>query len=278
MTKNPQPRADLHLHTIYSDSTLTPQDVINAAKAKDLACVAVTDHDTIDGYVPTLQAAEGCGIEVLAAAEFSSQLKKKTVHILGYLLDPNHVGLQNYLVDLKQRRIARMEEMIARLRKNGMEGITLEEVRAKAGIASVGRPHLAEVMVEKGLVKDRQTVFEKYLSDGSAAHVTGVFDEPYHVIELIRQAGGVPVLAHPMLPLVDERIPSFVEAGLGGLEVFYPNASDKISLYYEKIARKHGLIITGGSDAHGENRGWTHIGKVTVGMDVVEELKAKSTK
>lgn len=278
MTNNPQLRADLHLHTIYSDSTLTPQDVIEAAKAKGLACVAVTDHDTLDGYLPTLQAAEGSGIEVLPAAEFSSQLNKKTVHILGYLMDPGHAELKRYLADLKIRRETRMEEMIERLKTIGLDGITISDVAEKIGKASFGRPHLAQVLVEKGFAKNRQAAFEKYLSDTSPGYVSGIFDEPQRVIEIIRKSGGVAVLAHPMLTLVDERIPSFVEAGLGGLEASYPNISDKICLYYEKIARKHGLIITGGSDAHGDNRGWTHIGKITVGMDVVEALRAKSTR
>ncbi len=165
--------------------------------------------------------------------------------------------------------------MISRLQRVGVKGITMEDVCAKSGIASIGRPHLAAVIVEKGFARNSQAVFEKYLSDSSPGYVPGVFEEPYPVIELIKRSGGVAVLAHPMLTLVDERIPSFVEAGMGGIEALYPNVSDKISGFYQKLGRKHGLIITGGSDAHGANRPWTHIGKVTVGMDVVEELRSK---
>lgn len=276
MTTPIQPQADLHLHTIYSDSTFTPEQVIEGAKAKNLAGVAVTDHDTIEGYLPTLKAAEGTGIEVFPAVEFSSQLKKKTIHLLGYFVNPDDEGLKNYLEALKGKRFERMEEMIRRLTKIGLDGLTIADVAEKIGRASFGRPHLAQVLVEKGLAKNRQVAFEKYLSDESPGYVPGIFDEPHRVIELIRQSGGVAVLAHPMLTLVDERIPSFVEAGLGGIEAFYPNISDKISLFYQKIGRKHGLVITGGSDAHGSNRAWTHIGKVTVGMDVVGALRAKS--
>lgn len=275
MTNPLQPQADLHIHTIYSDSTFTPEQVIEAAKIKNLACVAVADHDNIDGYFPTLKAAEGTGIEVLPAVEFSSQLKKKTVHILGYGMDPHHAEMKTYLEGVKVKRASRMEEMISRLEKVGVKGITMEDVLKKSGAGSIGRPHLAEVIVERGYAKNSQAVFEKYLADTSPAHVPGVFDEPYPVIELITRAGGVAVLAHPMLTLVDERIPSFVEAGLGGIEAFYPNASDKISGFYQKLGRKHNLVITGGSDAHGANRPWTYIGKVTVGMDAVEELKQR---
>lgn len=276
MTHPTLPQADLHLHTIYSDSTLTPDEVIAAAKAKNLACLAVTDHDTLEGYLPTVKAAEGSGVSVIPAVEFSSQWKKKTVHILGYMLNDRDPDLLLYLEQMKVKRVGRIEEMIRRLEKLGVKGITLEDVSAKSGMASIGRPHLAQVIVEKGFAKNREAVFQKYLSDGSYAYVPGVFDEPYAVIERIRRAGGVAVLAHPMLTLVDERIPSFVEAGLGGIEALYPNISDKVSLFYQKLARKHGLIITGGSDAHGTNRAWSYIGKVSVGMDVVDALKERS--
>ncbi len=156
------------------------------------------------------------------------------------------------------------------------DNITFEEVSRLAQSKSVGRPHLAAVLKEKGWVNTIQAAFNKYLADGAPAHVPKFRQTPAQAIDLVHRAGGVAVLAHPMLTNVDELIPGFVEAGLDGLEAQYPNKSETVIQFYEELAKKYGLIVTGGSDAHGDAKKHTFVGKKTISYDLVEKLKARA--
>ena len=265
--------ADLHIHTHYSDSTASPQDVIKEAHACGLSCIAIADHDTIDGIAPTRDAAKEYPIEVITAVELSTEVNGKDVHVLGYCFNEKDDTLIQQLTLMQNFRVERMKKMIEKLSGLGIKNIELDEVCSLTKSASVGRPHLAAVLVQKGVVTDRKTAFNKYLAEGAAAYVPKLKQTTQEGIRLIRQAGGVAVLAHPALTQMDQFIPSFVESGLQGLEVYYANTPQPIVNFYAGLAKKHNLLMTGGSDAHGKAKRNTFIGKMKIPYELVEKLK-----
>ncbi len=265
--------ADLHIHTYYSDSTSSPEEVITLAREKELSCIAITDHDTIDGVLPTIAAAKEHDIEVIPGIELSSEINGKDVHILGYLFDIENDYFRSQIDIMQDARVERMKRMIEKLSDLGIKGITLEEVCALTKSKSVGRPHLAKILLDKGKVGSMKSAFDKYLAEGAAAYVPKYHQSPYQIIDLIKKAGGISVLAHPMLTQVDELIPAFVEHGLNGLEVFYPNCSENTVHFYSEIAKKHNLLLTGGSDAHGAAKKNTYIGRMRIPYELVERMK-----
>jgi len=269
--------ADLHIHTNFSDSTLTPEEVIKDASREGLSCISIVDHDTVDGFEPTRKAGEASGIEVLSGVELSCEVNGKDVHIIGYLIDCNNEKLREQFVCMQDTRVGRMKRMIEKLRELGIENIDLQEVRDLAMSQSVGRPHLAMIMKKTGAVSSIKEAFDKYISDEGPAYVKKFKQTPQEGIELIRQAGGVAILAHPMVTNVDELIPSFVEAGLDGLEAHYPNNSKKIVNFYANLAKKHDILVTGGSDSHGKSKTNTYIGKIKLPYEHVERMKERAS-
>ncbi|MBF0533006.1 MAG: PHP domain-containing protein [Candidatus Omnitrophica bacterium] len=266
--------ADLHLHTNYSDSTLTPSQVVFQAKQFQIGCIAITDHDTVDGMEEAVAAGQAHGVEIIPGIELSCEAGNREIHILGFFFDYQHPDFHQHLLRMQDSRVARMGRMLEKL--NGIKAggdISLEEVCARGGTTAVGRMHLAMIMKEKGLVKNVQTAFDRYLAEGGPAYVAKYRQTPAQAIALIKKFGGVAVLAHPMLTRVDEMIPAMVRDGLGGLEVYYPNVSSTIIEYYEGIGRKHNLLLTGGSDAHGAGKDNTAIGKIRLPYRFVEAMK-----
>ncbi|MDO8580056.1 MAG: PHP domain-containing protein [Candidatus Omnitrophota bacterium] len=265
--------ADLHIHTFYSDSTSSPQEVIQQAIDQGLSCIAIADHDTVDGIAPTIEAAKEFGIEVIPAIELSAELNGKDIHILAYLFDYQNEELNRQLEIMQNARIQRMEQMIDKLKQLGFGNISLEEVCGLVHSKAVGRPHLALVLKQKGYVTSLQEAFDRFLADGAAAYVPKFKQTPQEAIELIKKYGGVTVLAHPMVTGVDELIAQFAKWGLGGLEAFYPNTPAKLSEFYCNLASKHQMVVTGGSDAHGAAKKHTFVGRVKIPYDLVEKLK-----
>lgn len=265
--------ADLHIHTNFSDSTQSPEEVVDQAHEQGLGCIAITDHDTMDGIEPAVEAAKKYALEIIPGIELSSEADGKDIHILGYFIDYKNENFARKIRNMQNARVERMREMIGKLKGLGIDNITLDEVCERAESNSVGRPHLAAVMLEKGCVTSIKKAFDQYLADDAPAYVSKYKQSPYEAIDLIRSAGGIAVLAHPMLTGVDEMIPGLVEAGLHGLEVYYPNRSDDVIRFYEGLAEKYQLIATGGSDAHGDVKKHTFIGKIKIPYSVVEQLK-----
>ena len=270
---NNPPFADLHIHTYYSDSSSSPQEVVDDALKANLNCISITDHDTIDGIVPVQEIAQARGLEVVPGIELSSEIHGKDIHILGYFIDIQNVALVERINMIQESRIDRMKKMIAKLKTMGIDNIELEEVCALTKSRSVGRPHLAAVLKQKGWISNIQQAFERYIGEDGPAYFTKYDQSPYEAIKLINDAGGLAVMAHPMLTQKDELIKSFVEAGLGGLEVYYPNCSDAVIEFYSNLAKKYNLLATGGSDAHGAIKAYTHVGKVKIPYELVEKMK-----
>ncbi len=265
--------ADLHIHTYYSDSTSSPQEVVDGALKEKLSCVAITDHDTIDGFLPTTLIAQAHGIEVIAGVELSSEWEGRDIDILGYCFDCQQSPLVEQLDVFLDARVERMKQMIVQLKTAGINNIEYEEVSALTKSRAVGRVHLATLLVAKGWTSSMKEAFEKYLGPGRVGYVPKFQQTPFEAIDLIKKSGGVAVMAHPMLTQKDELIPQFVKAGMQGIEVYYPNCNPLVTQCYERIAKKHGLIATGGSDAHGKVKAYTHVGKMVVSYSVVEQLK-----
>ena len=270
--------ADLHIHTHFSDSTSSPQEVIDDAKAQNLDCIAITDHDTIDGLSPTREAAKAYNIEVISGVELSSDVNGRDVHILGYLFDDEDQEFVAKLNEMQLIRVSRMQEMIEKLKTLGINNIELQEVCDLAKSKSVGRPHLAAVLKEKGWVVDIRAAFDKYLAEGAAAYVPKFKLAAKEGIELIHKAGGVAVMAHPMITNMDEIIPGLAKAGLDGIEVHYPYVSETTLEFYKNLAQKHNLLITGGSDAHGKAKKTTFVGKIKIPYELVEKMKSYKSK
>jgi len=270
--------ADLHIHTYFSDSTSSPQEVIADASGANLSCIAITDHDTLDGVEPTRIAAKNCGIEVIAGIELSTEMHDKDIHMLGYFIDLHGGEFKEMISQMRIARIERIKEMIQKLKNLGLGNIDFEESFGSLSASSLGRPHLAAVLLQRGDVSSLSEAFEKYLGEGCPAYVKKFKISPYDAIALIRRAGGVAVMAHPMITAKDELIPGFVEAGLEGIEAYYPYYSQASIRFYEGIAKKHHLVTTGGSDAHGKAKTNTFIGKVRIPYDHVEQLKERISK
>lgn len=245
--------ADLHCHTTASDGLLPPEELVALAARIGLKGIAITDHDTIDGWQEAEEAGRVYNVQILKGMELNTNSQGKEVHILGYELDASSPSLQAKLEYLKEARDLRMQEILRRL---GREGIQLaeEEVRAFAQGGSIGRPHIAQALLEKGYIQSIQEGFERYIGAGAPAYVPSYKLSPEEGIEVIRSAGGIPVLAHPGMQRLKDKIPAWVELGLQGIEVYHSKHRPEDEALYRAIAKEYKLIMTGGSDFHGEAR------------------------
>ncbi|MBF0387460.1 MAG: PHP domain-containing protein [Candidatus Omnitrophica bacterium] len=268
-------RADLHIHTYYSDSSMSPQNVVREAKKARLACISITDHDTVDAMPEAFAEGRKLDIEIIAGVELSSEHGKKDVHVLGYGFELKKSPLALKLNEMQDARMARMKKMVARLNSLGFPEIRFEDVASRTRSNAVGRLHLAQLLVEKKVVTSIEMAFEKYLGEGETAYFAKFKQTPAEAIRLIKSSGGAAVLAHPMLTGRDEIIPELVKAGLDGLEAYYPNCSMEVANFYVRLAAKNRLIITGGSDAHGAGKKNTYIGKGYLPYEYVAELKKR---
>ena len=247
-------RLDLHLHTTFSDGSQTPTDVLALAGKAQVTALAITDHDTVAGLPEAIAAGHSLGIEVIPGIELSSRWGQTELHILGYFLDWNDQELQRRLTRFQDARHVRNPRIIEKLNALGIH-LTYDDVKALAGNASIGRPHIARVLIEKGYVTSAKEAFERYLADGAAAHVPRELPEPAEAIAVIRAARGIPVLAHPSWLDRSEGIYKICErlkaVGLAGLEVHYSTHRPEQTMAYLDVARRLGLLVTGGSDFHG---------------------------
>lgn len=245
--------ADLHCHTTASDGLLSPKELVSLASRIGLKGIAITDHDTIEGWQEAEEAGGIYKVQILKGIELNTNSQGKEVHILGYELDGSSPSLLAKLKYLKEARDLRMQEILRRL---GEEGIQLakEEVRTFAKGGSIGRPHIAQALLEKGYIQSIQEGFERYIGAGAPAYVPSYKLTPKEGIEVIRSARGIPVLAHPGMQRLEEKIPAWVKLGLQGIEVSHSKHRPEDEALYRTIAGKYKLIMTGGSDFHGEAR------------------------
>jgi len=269
--------ADLHLHTLFSDGTYSPDELISESKRCALSAIAVVDHDTIDGLNPTIEAAKKENIEVIPGIELTSEYEGLEIHILGYLIDYQRKELVEKLDVLKKNRIERVYKIIDKLKDIGI-ALRPESVFAMAGGGTVGRLHIARALVKEGKVESIFEAFRKYIGDRSPAFCLGFKLSPQEAVKIIRDAGGIPILAHPYSLNNDGLIPKFIDYGLMGLEVYYPEHSQSMINYYSSLAQKYNLLVTGGSDCHGNAKPQAKIGSMKIPYELVERLKEVRSK
>ncbi len=269
--------ADLHLHTVFSDGTYTPEELSRAASKAGLSVISVVDHDTVLGLGVAKEACLREGIELVPGIELTAEFEGLEIHILGYFIDYENPLLLERLGFLKKNRIERIHRITDKLKTLG-KNLEPQDVFALAEKGTVGRLHVAQAMMKKGLVKSTWEAFQLYIGDKCPAYVLGFRFSPQETIELIRKVGGIPVLAHPYSLGKDDLITKFVDCGLMGLEVYYTEHSAAMTKKYLEIARKYNLLITGGSDCHGLAKPEVKIGSIKIPYSLVESLKAASTK
>jgi predicted metal-dependent phosphoesterase TrpH len=252
---------DLHIHSTASDGSLTPADIIDHAQKLNLAAIAITDHDSVDGSKEALQIGIPPSLHFLTGVEISAAHPpffpgSGSFHILGYAIHLDNRELNQALSKLQDARKNRNPEILKRLNKLGFR-ISLEEVNQEVGEGQMGRPHIAYAMLKKGFVASINEAFDKYLGNAGPAYVDKDRIECEQAINIIRAAGGVPVLAHPALLNIDNDqnldalLQNLVKIGLAGIEVYYPGHSPRQIRQYTELAEKYGLLMTGGTDFHG---------------------------
>jgi 3',5'-nucleoside bisphosphate phosphatase len=267
---------DLHIHTTFSDGSSSVKEVMEIAASRGLKAVSITDHDCVDAYPLASQIGAELGIEVIPGVELSSEKSGTDIHILGYYIDIENTSFNAKLQEMKDARYVRAEKIVANLNKQGID-LRFETVLSIAGPGAIGRPHIAAAMLKEELVYSFREAFEKFNGYGMPAYVEKLKMHPKEVFDLIKNAGGIPVLAHPGVTKVDERIPEFVQDGLLGIEAYHtehPGASER---HYLRIAKKHKLAFTGGSDFHNSNHNKSEIGIPHVPYLAVKSLMEKKT-
>lgn len=271
---------DLHTHSTASDGSMTPIEIVRYAKERGLAAVALTDHDTVDGINQALEESERVGIEVIPGVEISLDYNTE-MHMLGYFFNGSYKKIEPLLEWFRRSREERNPKMIEKLKQMGFD-ISIDEVVAEAKGRVVARPHIASIMVKKGYVKNVAEAFENYISNGKPAYVKKDSLTPEEGIKAIRDAGGIPVLAHPIylgldLRKLDKLLSRLVSEGLMGIETYYVDNSREDTGNHLNLAIKYNIVATGGSDFHGSFKPDIEIGKgrgnLKVPYEVLERLK-----
>ena len=269
---------DLHLHSYYSDGTMSPEELVSYAATLGLAGVSITDHDTIDGQEEALDAGRRCNVEVLTGAEFSIEEDAQSIHILGYLFDHRERRLAESVRALAEARVRRARLIVQKLAENGAP-ISFDDVLREAGKGSVGRPHIAKVLYRHGLVSNVNEAFVRYIGSGMPCYVPNEVLERSEVINLIDGAGGVAVWAHPGWRIRQEDLlERLIASGVRGLEAWHPNHTERVSAEIAAIARARGLVCTGGSDFHFAELMQADIGEITAPYESAVALREAARK
>jgi len=245
---------DLHSHTTASDGARSPRELVRLAAKHGVRVLAVTDHDSTSGLPEAIDEAAHHGIEIVPGLEINCDVPGAEIHVLGYCVDWRAEWFEAFLAGQRAERTARVHRIVERLTELGVP-LTAEEVFAICKEGSPGRPHVAQAMIKRGYVKSVREAFDRYLRADGPANVPRRRLTPIEAVAVIRRAHGVPVLAHPGLADRDALIPELVQAGLAGIETYYPEHSAGQIEAYRALCRTHDLVATGGSDYHGPHTG-----------------------
>ncbi len=265
-------RLELHAHTHFSDGVLSPEALVALALERGLRALAVTDHDSVEGVAPALAAATG-QLEVVPGIEVSSTLEGHDLHVLGYFVDAGSVPLSQRLALFREERRERARAILERLESLGVP-VSADEVFDAAGPGVVGRPHIAQALLRAGHVASIDAAFQKYLGTRGSAFVPRPAFASAEAVRIIREAGGVAVLAHPGL-LERRLVEQLAEAGLAGIEVWHPQHGASAQRRWREIAEDLGLVASGGSDFHGPHRG-AGLGEMPVPERTIDDLRARA--
>jgi len=263
---------DLHVHTYYSDGLLSPAEVVREAKKTGLSAIGIADHDTVGGIAEAIEAGKKEGVEIVKCVEFSSQYAGRDIHILGYFIDENHPRMAEYLTLFRNERYHRAEKIVNNLDSMGVH-ISIDEVAAKARGNIIGRPHIAEILMEKGYVETFQESFHRFIGYGCKAYEEKFRIVPEKAIALINESQGLSFLAHPGPIISDQIILHLIKSGLDGVEIVHPKLNDRRMARLQKIVKNHGLLVSGGSDCHGGRNGSMTMGRFKVPYSILEQMK-----
>jgi 3',5'-nucleoside bisphosphate phosphatase len=269
---------DLHVHTVRSDGTFTPAEAVRLAAARGLSVVAVTDHDTTEGVAEAGGTGRAAGVEVVPGVEFSAMYQGASIHVLGYWMNVGDGEFQAELQRLREDRFRRGERMVEKLQALGY-GISFERVKQIAGGQNIIRPHVAQAMVEAGIVPTEEDAFTgEFIADGGRADVPKHALDPLDALALIRRAGGVCVLAHPGMwgnqrSVPQDLIEAMAQSGMAGLEADHPDHPPEQRVHYRELARRLGVVATGSSDCHGTRYDPVRLGTVTTPADQFARLR-----
>lgn len=265
--------ADLHIHTTASDGRFSCEEVLERAQASHLQAIAITDHDSVENVERAIALTSESDLEIISGMELSAVDYGQDIHILGYLMDIHDVHLQEMLDAFREARYTRAQKMVLNLNAIGVD-LKFETVLKQAGSAPIGRPHIAGAMVEEELVYTFDEAFAKYLNFESPTYVHKMEITVRRAVDIIHDAGGVAILAHPgTLDNPDEIIAKLIPQGIDGIEVYHPEHNHERIKHYLELTRQYGVLVTGGSDSHGSQSKRNAIGGSTVSYASVRELK-----
>lgn len=271
-THNP-PKVDLHIHSDRSDGSFTCQEIIDYACKMGLKAISITDHDDISGLEFSEQYCHQREIEFITGVEISARARPYDLHLLGYFFDYRNKQLNDYIDFFQNERLKRARKIVELLKNHGIK-LAFDLVIKKAGHGSIGRPHIADAILEEGYVYTYQEAFNKYIGDGGPCCVPKYKISPAEAIALINNAGGICVIAHPGSDVNDEMLMNLIKVGLDGIETIHPRHTQQQVDHYREIIQKHQLLETGGSDCHGDRKSHVMIGQFNVPYSIVEKMKA----
>lgn len=264
---------DLHAHTVFSDGLFTPEELVAEAGRLRLTAVAVTDHDAVGGIDPAIAAGRQLQLEVVPGIEMSCNTDGVDVHLLAYYVDHKQTPVLDFFEVVRQKRAERAEKMVRKLNELGV-AISIEQVRALSQGAAIGRPHVAQALVEAGAVRTVDEAFQRYIGYDGPAYFPKMQLAPREAVDFIHRYGGVAVVAHPGTYHHDGAVYSVISAGADGIEVWHPDHAQRSVDHYREIATKNGLLMTGGSDCHGgRKQGKIFLGSVTVPYSCLQAVK-----
>ncbi len=245
-------KVDLHSHTNYSDGYYSPEELVHKAKDAGISILSITDHDSVNAIEKATKVGEKLGVQIIPGVEISSDLRGAEVHILGYFIDTENKELEHYLTFFREERVRRAARIVEKLNNLGFE-ITLDDVLEKAKNSAVGRPHIAQAMLEKKIVNTYFEAFNKYIKNGGPAYERKVHLSPQSAFKIISDAGGLSFIAHPA-HMPESMIKELIDAGADGIEVIHPSHSRELVRFYRGIVNEYFLLESGGSDFHGGKR------------------------
>ncbi|MCH8566641.1 MAG: PHP domain-containing protein [Balneolales bacterium] len=265
-------KADLHIHTTASDGRASPEEIVERAYAEGLSAISITDHDTYAAYKKARIRAADLGLYILPGMEITCDYNGRECHLLAYGFDTSSAEMIKLVQAQKLRRKKRAIKMISNLNKLGYD-ITLDEVMAECGSMNISRNHLASVLVSKGYIAHKKMVFSKYLGDQGKAYYKTDYMGVDEIVSIIRDNGGVTLLAHPGLYFVDDDIKAMLKSGIDGFECIHPSHNYPLQKKYLQICEENKLLKSGGSDFHGRSTDeFTLFGTVSVDLDWVNKI------
>ncbi len=270
-------KADLHVHTTASDGRLTPSEMVSLAAQQGISVLAITDHDTLDGYVLAKPEAEKIGIMLIPAVEITTNFDGRECHLLAYDIDYHDTNLQAFLFSQRLIRKSRATAIVAKLNKMGFD-LEMEEVKAESGKATISRNHIAAAMQRKNIVATKREAFDRYLHSKGPAYVQNEYPSVLDVIAMVKDVGGVSILAHPGKSYIYQELKLLKDHGLDGLEYLHPSHTWALQKKYKDYAVNYGMLLTGGSDFHGtRSHEVDYLGTICVDLHRVDSLLERAS-